>query len=238
MSQRSVLGSSTEQRLADLEADVGWLLRKVQQLSDEKEDLLEEVHHLRYAVGKNSREEELEREDSSESFSLVYSAPAASSFEPAAPTRNERLGGARARGIAASNNPYRDVGVQAEPEVPVRGSNAPIPTRSERESIARGIGEFFKKSIAGEAVHRNNSGRELLPLHNRYYVVIRDFDGGVGRYARVFYSWAPAKVIVAKDRVFGDSVFCGFATLWEAEIAVREAGYCWPGKEHWGYNGR
>ena len=212
MSQRGTLGSSIEQRLADLEADVGWLLRKVQQLGDEKEDLLEEVHRLRYAAGQSSTRGELEREDSSDSFSLVYSAPASSSGGPAVPTRSERLGGARARGIAASDNPHREVGVQAEPEV--RGSNAPIPNRSERESIARGIGEFFKKSIAGEAVQRSNSGRELLPLHNRYYVVIRDFDGGIGRYARVFYSWAPAKVIVAKDRVFGDSVFCGFATLW------------------------
>ena len=215
------------ERVEELEAEVGFLLRQVKQLKDEKDKLVEEVDLLRKELlGKD------ESEGSLEGFSVVEGNRGESS-------NSRREGGAKARGVAARGVIQTAVGTQTEL---AEGSQAErgVPTRAERESIAVGIGDFFKRCLAGEGVPRGLSGRDRVPLQNRYYVVIRDYEGRIYRAARVFHSWKPAKAILCQgeSNSYGESIFCGFATLWEAEIAVRHAGYVWPGTEYWGYDGR
>ena len=50
-----------------------------------------------------------------------------------------------------------------------------VPSREERVQVAREIGDFFKRALAGD--HRRSSGRDKVPLPSVIYVVLRNFEG-------------------------------------------------------------
>lgn len=103
-------------------------------------------------------------------------------------------------------------------------------TRGEREEAARVTGRFFARCLSGAA--RGESGRARIRLANRIFVVVKDFSGLVTTDpVRVFSAWTPVKRLVAEEgngHNFGDSIFAGFASRWEAELAIQEAGFLWP----------
>lgn len=119
---------------------------------------------------------------------------------------------------------------------PLAGSH-PAPSAStacqlseaERRGIAAETGRFFVRCITGQP--RGVSGQGRVKLQKRLYVVIRTFAGRVHTTpVLVFRSFAETKAVVADSATgeYGDSCFAGFASQWEAKVAVAEAGYLWP----------
>lgn len=120
---------------------------------------------------------------------------------------------------------------------PLAGASGPAASGStstgyqevDRSAVARETGQFFLRCLRGEP--RGISGQGRIRLQKRIYVVVRDFAGLVSTHpVRVFSSFSSAKQIVA-DRAsgeFGDSIWCGFASQWEAKVATAEAGFAWP----------
>lgn len=102
-------------------------------------------------------------------------------------------------------------------------------SHAEREAAARETGEFFVRALNGEP--RGSSGRGRIRLQNRIYVVIRSFAGEVFTKPVVaLYQYTQVKKLVCHPRAesFGDSIFAGFPSKWEAQLAVATAGYDWP----------
>lgn len=99
----------------------------------------------------------------------------------------------------------------------------------ERELAAEETGHFFLRCLRGEP--RGNSGRCRVKLQNRVCVVIRAHSGAVHTSpVLVFRAYSEAKrhICHPKAEAFGDSIFAGFPSLWEARLAVATAGFDWP----------
>ena len=73
-----------------------------------------------------------------------------------------------------------------------------------REQVARGIGEFLARSLAGE--NRGNSGRDRLRgLQSRHYLVIRDYDGVITTHpVRVLNTFTAVKELRKRPSTGGD----------------------------------
>lgn len=102
----------------------------------------------------------------------------------------------------------------------------PAITWAERERIAKEVGRFLARSLAGE--HRGASGRDRNPLASRVWLVARDFEGQILSPVRVFKSWGGCKPLVKSKADCGDSVFIGFPTEKEARLACETAGLAFP----------
>ena len=105
----------------------------------------------------------------------------------------------------------------------------PVTSDSERASAAEQTGRFFVRCLANLA--GGGSGRSRVKLQNRLYVVVRSYRGQVFNPVRVLSRFSEARDLVTEAGVgnnFGDSIFAGFASQWEAKIAVQEAGLTWP----------
>ena len=102
------------------------------------------------------------------------------------------------------------------------------PSELERQEAAKATGHFFARCLAGQP--RGNSGRSRIRLQNNIYVLVRSITGA--EYTDpvlVFTAFSRLKPYVANFKgEFGSSIFAGFNTEWEARLAVREAGLCWP----------
>lgn len=125
----------------------------------------------------------------------------------------------------ASSGASRSTSAATAPVV----SGARSYTQAEREAAARETGAFFVRALSGEP--RGSSGRGQIRLQNRIYVVIRSFAGEVFTDPVVVeQSYARVKSLVCHPsaEIFGDSIFCGFPSRWEAQLAVSAAGYTWP----------
>lgn len=102
----------------------------------------------------------------------------------------------------------------------------------DRELAAQTTGRFFIRCLEGQP--RGDSGRASVKLPNNYYVVCRDYQGR--KYSapvKVFSRFSSARLIVSKgghSSDFGDSVFAGFHSIWEAKVAVETANLIWPSK--------
>ena len=110
-----------------------------------------------------------------------------------------------------------------------RGSVSTGISDSAREDAARVTGRFFARCLAGEP--RGSPGRSLVRLQNHYYVVIQTFVGDQHLDpVLVFDSYSGVKPLVCNPRSgdFGNSIFAGFNAVWEARLAVAEAGLGWP----------
>ena len=95
-----------------------------------------------------------------------------------------------------------------------------------RAALARECGGFLRRAYEGRA--RGPSGRDRLSLASRIYVVLGDHSGRRFPQPKVFKAFGPVKEICKVGPSAGDSVFLGFPTIWEAKIAVQEAGFDWP----------
>lgn len=95
-----------------------------------------------------------------------------------------------------------------------------------RVALAKEIGDFVVRSLEGQ--HRGSSGRSRLNLPSRLYVIFADYDGV--RYAppRVVKSFADAAALCKRGASCGGAIFVGFATQWEAKLAVERTGLVWP----------
>ena len=95
-----------------------------------------------------------------------------------------------------------------------------------RTEAAEETGRYFLRCLEGS--RRGLSGRERVKLGNRVYVLIRDINGVGDDPVRVIYTYSELKPLVSRGSTFGDSIFAGFASKWEARIAVATAGFRWP----------
>lgn len=98
-----------------------------------------------------------------------------------------------------------------------------------REEAAKETGRFFQRCLSG--LPRGDSGRSRVRLQNRIYVVIKTYCGSLHKDpVLVFERYNQVKALVChpSSDSFGDSIFCGFPSLWEAKLAVATAGLSWP----------
>lgn len=94
-----------------------------------------------------------------------------------------------------------------------------------RVALAKRIGRFLARCQRGD--NRGSSGRELLNLPNRLYVVLADHSGKKFGEPQIFKDFSRVTAICKKGYSFGESTFVGFATQWEAKTALEEAGLPW-----------
>lgn len=95
-----------------------------------------------------------------------------------------------------------------------------------RRLLAEQIGGFLRRCVRQE--FRGSSGRDRLRLSNRLWVIVAGFDGRVLGEPRVETSFALVKDLCKRGADCGRSIFVGFATKWEARIAVESAGLVIP----------
>ena len=95
-----------------------------------------------------------------------------------------------------------------------------------RRKLAEGIGRFLLRCVKGE--HRGTSGRDRLKLQNRLYVILADFEGNLLSEPQVEFSFAPVKALCKRGGGPGRAIFVGFATKWEAKVALQTAGFAVP----------
>ena len=181
-----------------------------------------ELRGIRQALADlGERVDELERRlqsSGSSSFELIHSGAVSEIEAPSTPVALYPSGKGHSKG-----SPPRLV---AEPLAP--GVEDQIRTEAAVET-----GRFFARCLAGRS--RGSSGRNRVQLPNRVYVVIRGVRGELyTEPVRIFHSYSEAKAIVADSSGrFGDAIFAGFHSLWEARLAVGEAGLGFPEAGDW-----
>ncbi len=190
-----------------------------ERLREEVVQLREELRRLTLRVDRQSDQLEHLEIFSEQSGRSV----ADSSFISEAPSAR---GGSEAAGVPAGTS-LGSYSVVEEPVV-IAEEAGPVYTWAYREQIARGIGCFLARSLAGE--NRGNSGRDRLRgLQSRHYIVIRDFDGQVTTSpVRILTTFTAVKSLCKRPSGYGDSIFVGVPSLREAKIAVETAGFSWP----------
>ena len=104
-----------------------------------------------------------------------------------------------------------------------------VPNWIQRENIAEQIGQFLQRALRGD--HRSSSGRDLIPLPSRIWLVCQDIHGGRYNPVRVLRSWQATKALVKIGNEAGDSIFVGLPSEREARRAVFAAGLQWPNQE-------
>ena len=107
----------------------------------------------------------------------------------------------------------------------------PIPTVIEdcdtlREEAAKQTGLFFKRSLEG--LPRGPSGRDRVSLANNFYVLVRDRQDKIYDPVRIFHRFSDLKPWVGIHGGFGNSIFAGFHSEWEARLATLTAGLTYP----------
>ena len=130
-----------------------------------------------------------------------------------------------ARQVSGSSDGFSVVSSAAGAQTSSAGFIATDDTEG-RVALAKGIGGFLRRAYDG--VHRGASDRERLKLANRLYVILVDFEGRRFPEPKVSERFAEVREICKRGPDTGESVFVGFATQWEAKLAVKEAGFTWP----------
>ena len=95
-----------------------------------------------------------------------------------------------------------------------------------RRQLAVEIGQFLRRALNGE--HRGSSGRDRLKLANRCYLILADFRGRRLPKPICSDSFQDVRNLCKIGADVGGSIFCGFATKWEAKVACLEAGVALP----------
>eukprot|EP00438_Fugacium_kawagutii_P015962 Skav227099 [mRNA] locus=scaffold199:49523:51667:+ [translate_table: standard] len=95
-----------------------------------------------------------------------------------------------------------------------------------RAELARHIGRFLRASFEGR--HFGSSGRDRLSLRSRLYVALVDYHGVRFPEPRVYREFSSLSLVCKRGPSAGQSVFVGFATEWEARLALEEAEFAWP----------
>lgn len=71
-------------------------------------------------------------------------------------------------------------------------------------------------------------GLRRLSCQSRLYLILADFEGNLVA-PRAVKEFGTVAQICKRGPSCGDSIFIGFATQWEAQLACDEAGIDWPG---------
>lgn len=98
--------------------------------------------------------------------------------------------------------------------------------RAGREELAKEIGRFLRRGLAGERL--GTSGRDKLRLQNRCYLICKDFEGRVLEEPLFTTSFATVRSTCKRGSDCGFSLFVGFPSQWEARVAAVEAGVVVP----------
>eukprot|EP00435_Cladocopium_sp_Y103_P066874 s66_g29.t1 len=111
---------------------------------------------------------------------------------------------------------------------PGGGGCSPLYSWQYRETVAREIGGFLRRSLRGE--RRGESGRNKLKgLQNKIYVVVCDAKSKVYDHpALVVRTLASVKALCYRNGSWGDCIFVSLPTQREAFIGVAAAGLDWP----------
>ena len=207
------------------------LLKKINDLEENVHDLNSEVTVLRRQVSRVRRKladasrPSPNEEDSGASWDEV-NAEDAEVEQVASRSRTSRASSARATPASvASPSPAPSTPSRSPSATPTPGGQS-VPSWIQREAIADRIGEFIRRALEGD--HRQSSGRDLVPLPSRIWVVAQDIHGGRYDPVRVFRSWTLTKSLVKIGAECGDSIFLGFPSEREARRAVHTAGLRWP----------
>jgi len=195
---------------------------QVRLVQGEVSDLREEVQQLRGAFNRLRRLVESDKglanrgsRGSTDSYSFVGQ----EEFAPGDTTTLNFDSGDRQQPVAPA--------ISGSPSFAVR-VNQPPPVLSwaERERICRGIGEFIQRALAG--VHRGPSGRDLIPLASRVWLVARSYTGEDYQPVRVFHRFADCKALVKRGQDCGASVFIGLPSEKEGKWVAAASGLGWP----------
>lgn len=139
----------------------------------------------------------------------------------------ERLGQLEGEGVAsagaASNAGFELVGNSPQ----VASAVAASVLGADRIAAAEEIGRWLKKCLA-DTHPRGLSGRERIPLANKCYLVVRDFDRVIHNPPKFFVTWGDTKALTHKSGQPGDSVFIGLPSKADARVAVVAAGLQLP----------
>lgn len=109
------------------------------------------------------------------------------------------------------------------------GGPPPVLSWPQREEIARGIGQWLRRALEGD--HRQNSGRDRLPLASRYYLVVKDYTGRAYEHPiLVFSRFTPVRDLCQRGTDWADSIFIGVPSQREGQVAAIAAGLDWPAR--------
>ena len=139
--------------------------------------------------------------------------------------RSFELVGQESAGSAAAASERTGYSSQTPSRAPVAGHSGSL-TLADREKICVKIGEHIARSLAG--THRGESGRKELKLASRLYLIFKNIEGVVYNPCRILHKWSEVKVECERSGSFGDSVFIGLPSLFDARIVCRAAGVALP----------
>ena len=126
--------------------------------------------------------------------------------------------------LAAGNDSasgYTWVASQAAP--------APLPavlSWEQREQICDRIGAWIRRGLDG--LHRGASGRDLIPLASRIWIVAQDYEGIPFTTLQVYRTFTACRPIVKRGSGCGNSIFVGLPSEREARRVCAAAGLIWP----------
>ena len=213
-------------------SDVPALARLVNELQETVQDLSSEVRILRRQLERvQGRLQDAGRRGSEDERSA--SALASPLSQRSHPSGLESLAGSTTRSLPGGYAPTTPA-ASAAPLTPSSTTSATgaqtVPSWIEREAIADQIGQFVLRSLSGD--NRGSSGRDLVPLASKIWLVIQDIEGNRYNPVRVFRQWTPAKALVKRQNgEVGDSIFVGLPSEREARRVVHSATLLWPDRE-------
>ena len=133
----------------------------------------------------------------------------------------------------SSPAPIGQVASEQVPVTPPRRTSTPLssssalePQELERQAAAISIGRFLRRCLNGEP--RGESGRSRINLSSTVYILCRDFEGRCYNPPQLHPSYGSISPLVKRGGRFGDSVFVGLPSRWEAKLSVETAGLIWP----------
>ncbi|CAE7391577.1 ANK3, partial [Symbiodinium necroappetens] len=130
----------------------------------------------------------------------------------------------------STSSPARPPSVACGSSGSLTASSSATPSDAFRQRVADDIGAYIQRCLSGN--NRGSSGRERVNLASRIYVIASDAAGNLYDPVRVENTWRDTQPLVTvgpgPGKQFGDSVFVGLPSKWEAKRAVAAAGLRWP----------
>lgn len=92
---------------------------------------------------------------------------------------------------------------------------------SERERIAREVGQFLRRALEGSP--RGTSGRDRIRVASRLYIICRDIQGTCYNPPVVCSRFSRVKELCFRGSEVGDSVFIGLPSQREVTVCLEAA---------------
>jgi hypothetical protein len=143
-----------------------------------------------------------------EEFELVLPEPAAEARSTAASSAGTAPSPAAARGAEVA--PPAPAGAVSE---------------EERRVVAQEVGRFLRAQLDGRL--SGPSGRDKVALPNRVYIVCRDIEGRLYDPPLILDRFYEVRNLCKRGASFGNSIFVGLPSRWEARAAVEAASLRW-----------